>query len=153
MTATDHAPTGTDRTSNHRQGAARAWLQAGVLAAALSVAANLVVLAAARAADASMVVVDGGTSAEITAASVATSSAVPVIVGLVVVALLALRWSATVRLAQVVGGAFALLSVAGPLAADTDGGTAAALAIMHVVVGGAFVLALEVARRQAVAPR
>lgn len=44
-------------------------------------------------------------------------------------------------------------SAAGPLTADTDGGTAAALAVMHAVVAAAYVLGLEVARRRLLAAR
>jgi hypothetical protein len=39
--------------------------------------------------------------------------------------------------------------VAGPFAADTDGGTAAALAVMHLVVGAAYVAGTEAARARA----
>jgi hypothetical protein len=48
----------------------------------------------------------------------------------------------------VVGGLLALLSVAGPTLAATDSGTRLALALMHLVVGAAAVLALEAIRRR-----
>jgi hypothetical protein len=145
MSDTDHtAPTG-------RTGLT--WLQAGALGTAVSLTVNLVVLAVARAADATMVVDDGGTLHEVLASDVVTASAVPLVVGTVVVALVALRWLGMVRLAQIVSAGFTLLSLAGPLTAETDGGTAATLATMHVVTGVAFVGALEVARRRITADR
>ncbi|WP_399552474.1 DUF6069 family protein [Streptomyces sp. YIM 98790] len=39
-------------------------------------------------------------------------------------------------------------SVAGPLSADTDGGTSLALALMHLVAAAAAVAALEAVRRR-----
>jgi hypothetical protein len=126
-----------DRTP--RTNAGSTWLRAGAIAAAASVVGNLAVLGVADLADASLVVTDGGTTHEITAGGVVGASLVPVVAGVVIAALIAVRWVGVVRLAQVVGGAFALLSVGGPLAADTDGGTSIALAVMHVVTGAAFV--------------
>jgi hypothetical protein len=54
------------------------------------------------------------------------------------------------RLAQVVGGGLALLSVAGPMLAVTDPGTRLGLGLMHVVVGVATVVGLEAIRRRTV---
>lgn len=128
-----------------------AWVSAGALAAVASVAVNLAVFGVADAADASLVVVDGGDAHEVMAGDIAVASLVPLVVGVAVVAAVVAathRRLGVVRLAQVVGGGFALLSVAGPLTIDTDGGTAAALATMHVVTGAAFVLALEAVRRR-----
>lgn len=132
---------------NARTSTGAAWSRAGAAAAVGAAAANLVVLAVARATDASLVVVDNGEAHGIDAGGVIFSSVVPVVIGVALTALVALRWRGVVRLAQVVGGGFALISVAGPLSIDTDAGTAAALALMHVVVGAAFVAGLEWARR------
>jgi hypothetical protein len=137
-----------EHTQSTRPNAGVTWLQAGALGTAASVVASLAVFGIARAADASMVVVDAGSPHEVTTGSVTVSAAAPVIVGTVLAALVALRWFTVVRVAQIVGGGFGLVSVAGPLSADTDGGTAAALAAMHVVVAAAYVIGLEVARRR-----
>jgi hypothetical protein len=139
-----------------RRGSLFTWLAVGALAAVASAAGNLAVFAIARAADASLVVVDGGEVHEVEASGVAGASVVPMLAGIALVALvvgIAPRRLGVVRLAQVVGGGFALLSVVGPLTIDTDGGTAAALAVMHVVTGATLVIGLEGARRRVVAAR
>lgn len=127
------------------------WLQAGALGTAAAVGASLAAFVVARAADASMVVIDAGSAHEVTAGSVVVAAAAPVVLGTVLAALAAMRWFAVTRVAQIVGGGFGLVSAAGPLTADTDGGTAAALAVMHVVVAAAYVLGLEVAHRRLLA--
>lgn len=146
MSRTDAEPTPRTPTGS-------TWLRAGALAATASVVGNLVVLGVADVGDASLAVTDGGTVHDIAAGGVVVASLVPVAAAVALVAVAALRWFGVVRLAQVVGGTFALLSVAGPLAADTDTGTSIALAAMHVVSGAAFVIGLEVARRRIVAAR
>jgi len=143
----------TEEARTTRSTAGSTWLRAGAVAVAASAVGNLAVLGVAELGDASLVVTDSGTAHDIAAGGVVGASVVPVVVGIALVALIALRWIGVVRLAQVVGGAFALLSVGGPLAADTDGGTSVALAVMHVVTGAAFVAGLELARRRLVAAR
>ena len=143
----------TDAERTPRTPTGSTWLRAGALAATASVVGNLVVLGVADVGDASLAVTDGGTVHDIAAGGVVAASLVPVVAAVALVAVAALRWFGVVRLAQVAGGTFALLSVAGPLAADTDTGTSIALAAMHVVSGAAFVIGLEVARRRIVAAR
>lgn len=144
MTRTEPARTSPAPSGN----AGSVWLRAGAIAVAASAVGNLAVLGVAELGDASLAVTDGGTTHDIVAGGVVFASAVPVVVGVLAVAVVALRWLGVVRVAQIVGGGFALLSVAGPLAADADGGTRAALAAMHVVTGAAFVASLELARRR-----
>lgn len=144
-------PTRTSRVPSGNAGSI--WLRAGVVAVAASAAGNLAVLGVAELGDASLVVTDGDTAHDIVAGGVIAASVVPVVVGVLAAALIALRWLGVVRLAQIVGGGFALLSVAGPLAADADGGTRIALAAMHVVTGAAFVAGLELARHRLVGAR
>ncbi|WP_461110304.1 DUF6069 family protein [Streptomyces calidiresistens] len=48
---------------------------------------------------------------------------------------------------QRVGGAPAVLSVAGPLSADTDGATVPTPTVMHLVVGAGAILAPALHRR------
>ena len=114
----------------------------------VAIAANLVILAIGTAADASFVVVDGGEPADVAAG--------------VVVGPRPSRWSSgsrrrphrevaagLVRPLAIVAAVFAVVSMVGPFAADTDSGTAAALAVMHLVVGAAFLGGTEAARTAA----
>ena len=133
-----------------RSGAARlGWWRASGLAVVAAVAVNLLILAIGTAADASFVVVDNGDPADVTAPLIVAATVVPLVAGFLVAALLARRRPGWVRPLALVAAAFAVLSVAGPIAADTDGGTVAALAVMHLVVGAAFVGGTEAARARA----
>ncbi|MFJ7264553.1 DUF6069 family protein [Streptomyces globosus] len=125
-----------------------AWwklLTAGAVGAAV---VNLVVFAVARAAGASLVVMDRGQEHLVTIGGVIGSSVVPLVAGVGAALLLALWKPVFLRVAQWVGGGLALLSVAGPLMSDTDGGTVAALSLMHVTLGVAVVAILELRRRR-----
>ncbi|MEV4194129.1 DUF6069 family protein [Streptomyces toxytricini] len=125
-----------------------AWwklLAAGAVGAAV---VNLVVFALARAAGASLVVMDRGQEHPVTIGGVIGSSVVPLVAGVGAALLLALWKPVFLRIAQWVGGGLALLSVAGPLMSDTDGGSVAALALMHVTLGVAVVAVLELRRRR-----
>jgi hypothetical protein len=128
------------------------WWHAATAVVAAAVAAivvNELVMLVGRAAGASFVLDDRGTPHVVTAVDVVVATW-PMVVGTALGILLA-RWRTWfLRVAQVVGGGLALLSVAGPLLAVTDSGTRLALAFMHVVVGAAAVLALEVVHRRAV---
>lgn len=123
------------------------WWQALGLAAVGATVVNLGVLGVAALAGASLELTDRGAVHAITAGGVIFSSVVPLLVGAALAVLLARWWAPVLRAAQVVGGGLALVSVAGPLLADTDGGTRAALALMHIVVGVAVVVGLESVRR------
>jgi hypothetical protein len=136
-----------------RSRAATTWLAIAAATTVAAVVVNVIIRSVADAADASLVVTSGDSSDEISAGVVIFATVVPLVAGFVVTALLALRWPGVIRVAQVVGGVLAVLSMASPLAADTDGGTSAALAVMHVTTGAAFVLGLEVVRRRLVAAR
>lgn len=124
------------------------WWQASASGAVAATVANLLIFLIGLAAGASFVMVDRGNLHEITAGGIIVATVPPLVVGAVLAALLA-RWlPGVIRLAQVIGGALALLTAAGPLTADTDGETRLALALMHVVVGVAVVLSLEALRRR-----
>lgn len=125
------------------------WWQAAAAGAVLATAINLVLLLAARAADASLVLREPGAADHpITAGGVIFSSVVPMTGGILLAALLARWWQGVLRLAQLVGGALALLTAAGPLTSGTDGVTRTTLITMHLVVGVTVVLALEAIRRR-----
>jgi hypothetical protein len=141
----------TTHTAETAAGPARrlGWWQAGGLALLVATAANLVILAIGTAADASFVVVDGGEPADVGAGVVVGATAIPLVLGFLVAALVG-RWRpGLVRPLAMVAAVFAVVSMAGPFAADTDTGTAAALAVMHLVVGAAFLGSTEAARTAA----
>ena len=48
---------------------------------------------------------------------------------------------------QVIGAVLAVVTVALPMAADTDTGTKVLLAVMHLVLGAAYWVALSLASR------
>ncbi|WP_052664785.1 DUF6069 family protein [Nitriliruptor alkaliphilus] len=124
----------------------RTWATTIALGAAASATASLIVLAIGRAAGASFTYIDGGTASAVTAGGVLFMASVPLVVGTVLAAALTARWDWMVRLAQAVAGLAAIVTV--PFTLDTDGGTIAALGAMHVIVGLAAVLVLEVGHRR-----
>ncbi len=146
-TATDqHRSVGAPPQEKQRQGLT--WWQAIAAAAVAATVGNLLILLAGRAAGASFEFVDRGTLHVITAVGVITATVPPLVVGTLLAALLGLWWPGFIRLAQVIGGGLALLTVAGPLMTDADSGTRLALAMMHVVLGVAVVLSLEAILRR-----
>ncbi|MEU9085954.1 DUF6069 family protein [Streptomyces sp. NPDC048357] len=123
------------------------WWKALATGAVGAVVVNLIILAVAKLADASLVVVDGGEEHAITVGGVIGASVVPLLAGTGAALLLALWKPVFLRIAQFVGGGLALLSVAGPMSSGADGGTVAALSLMHITLGVAVVTALELHRR------
>jgi len=129
-----------------RGGPWRVAATAVALAAVGAIVVNEVVMLAGRAAGASFVLDDRGTPHVVTAVDVVVATW-PMVAGMALAVVLA-RWRAWfLRVAQVVGGGLALLSVAGPMLAVTDSGTRLGLGLMHVVVGVAVVVGLESIRR------
>lgn len=154
-TTESHTPTaearahGTPSRSGHlAQRRGLSWWPAIGAAAVAATAVNLLILLIGRVGGASFELVDGAALHAVTVGGVLTSSVVPLVIGTVLATLLGLWWPGVFRLAQFVGAGLALLTVAGPLMADTDTGTRLALAAMHVVVGVAVVLSLEAIRRR-----
>jgi hypothetical protein len=152
MSTTDHVTTGQPRSDGAtRQGVN--WWQAIIAGTVAATVVNLLILLVGRALGASFELLDGASVHAVTVGGVISSSVVPLVAGTVVAALLGLWWPGFVRLAQVVGGGLALLSVAGPMMAVGGTGTRLALAAMHVVVAVAVVLTLEPIWRRARARR
>ena len=118
-----------------------------VVAAVGAVAICWVVMLAGHAAGASFVLDDRGTPHVVRAVDVVVATW-PMVVGVLLATLLGRLRSWLLRAGQAVGGLLALLSVAGPLMAVTDSVTRIALALMHLVVGAAAVVALELIRRR-----
>jgi hypothetical protein len=68
--------------------------------------------------------------------------------GLILAALLSLRWNSIIRVAQYAGSAFAILTIGLTYAAGFDSASAGVLASMHIVVVPVFVLGLELIRNR-----
>lgn len=129
------------------------WWQAIAAGAVTTAVVNLAILLIGWAAGASFVVLDAGSPHDVTAWGVIAASIFPLVLGTGLAALLARWWPGVLRLAQVIGGTLALLTVMGPVMSDTDGATRLALAIMHVVLGAAVVASLESMRRRITSDR
>lgn len=146
MSVIEHTPGPTS--ARTAQGNGLAWWQAGLAGVLAATVANLVVYAIARGAGASFEFVDGDTQETINAAAVLMLTVVPMVVGFVLAVLVSLRWLWALRVGAVVGAVLALLTIALPFAVDADGGTQAALSVMHVMVAAGIVLAFEAYRRR-----
>ncbi|MGQ0717257.1 MAG: DUF6069 family protein [Pseudonocardiales bacterium] len=129
------------------------WWQAIAAGAVAAAVVNLVIFFIGGAAGASFAFLDRGTLHEITAWGVITATVPPLVIGTGLATLLARWWFGVIRLAQVIGGGLALLTVAGPLMTDADGATRLTLALMHVVLAVAVVVTLEAIRRRTKAGR
>lgn len=123
------------------------WWRAIGIGAIVATVANLLVLAVASAAGASLTYIDAGATGQVDATSVILSSAVPLIVGVALAAVIARWWRGVIRLAQVLGAGLALGTIPPLLSMDTDGGTQAALAVMHLIMAPIVVAVLEAGRR------
>lgn len=108
-------------------------------AAAAAVLINLVVWLIGAAAGGTFEV-DGGSVAP---GGVIIMSAVPLLIGLTVAALLSYRWVGVLRLAEVVGSVLAIATIGLTVAADFDSATTISLSIMHLVLAPVIVVALE----------
>lgn len=125
------------------------WWQVIGIGAAASAVVNLVVLAIGGAFGATYDYVNAGEPGQVTVIGVIVSSVVPLVIGTGLAAVIGRRWHTVLRIAQVVGAALAVLSVAGPLSLGTDTVTQGALTVMHLVLGVAVVAVLEAIRRAA----
>ncbi len=121
-----------------------------VVAAAVvaAVVVNLVVFAVGRAAGGSFTFTRSGTPATVDAATVAGFSAVPLLLGLVLVALLARRWPLVARVALVVAPVLAVVTIGlMTLPVDLDTVSTVTLALCHLTLAPISVLAIRALRR------
>lgn len=139
---------GSQRTAARRGTGGLPWWQAIGIGAVAATVINLVVLAIGNAAGASFVYVDAGATGQVTAGSVIMSSTLPLIIGTGLAAVIARWWPGVIRVAQVVGAGLALVTIAGVLTMQTDGGTQVALSVMHFVIAPVVVGVLEAGRRR-----
>ncbi|WP_141134587.1 DUF6069 family protein [Haloechinothrix alba] len=122
------------------------WWQAITAGVVLSGLVNLALYLIGHLAGATFLVAAESGSDEVTAGMILFFSTVPLAVGTALAVLLANWWTWVLRLAQVIGAALALATIAGIFAAEAGTGTAISLTVMHVVVAVAVVLILEVVR-------
>ncbi|MEU7291901.1 DUF6069 family protein [Streptomyces exfoliatus] len=142
MASTNPAAT----SSVHGRRGLPAWL-AVVCAAVIAAVVNVIVLIVGDAAGASLVLELNGKPDEIGAADVVIMSVLAPAIG-VAASILIARWKpGFLRVAQVLAAVTTLVSLVGPLTLKTDGGTAITIAVMHLLVGGITIAALEGVRR------
>ena len=123
----------------------------GTVVAALLL--NLLVYGLGVAAGGSFELTSNGERATVTAGTVAGMTAVPLLVGLVVTALLSLRWVGVIRVAQVVGPVLSLATIGGTVVADFDATSTVTLSAMHVVIAALIIAGLELMRRRLIRQR
>ncbi|WP_431957632.1 DUF6069 family protein [Nocardia lijiangensis] len=116
-------------------------------AVAAAVLANLVVWLIGAAAGGSFIVADGTTTQDVAPGGVVVMSAVPLLVGLTAAALLSYRWVGVLRVAEVVGSALTLVTIAATVAATFDTASTVALSVMHVVLVPVIVVSMEGLRK------
>ena len=145
-TTEDHGGTQPDKRFATSEGLR--WWQAIIAGALAAAVVNLVIFFIGGAAGASFAFLDRGNLHEVGTWGVIIATVCPLAVGTGLATLLAHWWSWVTRWAQVIGGGFALLTMAGPLMTDADGATKVALALMHVMVAVAAVVTLEAIRRR-----
>lgn len=113
-------------------------------AVAAAVVVNLVVFTVGRAAGGSFTFTRGGTPATVDAATVAGFSAVPLLLGLVVVAVLVGSWPVIARVAAVVAPVLAVVTIGlMTLPVDLDAVSTVTLALCHLTLAPISVLAIR----------
>jgi ABC-type Co2+ transport system permease subunit len=128
-------------------GRGRVTIVVGAVAGALAV--NLVIWLIGRALGGSFVYLQADGQLHTTTApqGVISMTVIPMSAGLSLAAVLAGRWPAVIRLAQLVGAGLALGTVVMTFTAGFDRVSTIALALMHGVIAVLVVGALEAARR------
>jgi hypothetical protein len=121
-----------------------------ILTVVAALLVNLVIFAIGVAAAGSSELTTSDKTQSVTAATVAGMTVVPLLLGMTLAALLSSRWPLVLRIAEVVGPALAVLTIAGTLAAHFDGTGTATLSSMHIVIALLIIAGLESVRRRAV---
>ncbi len=115
-----------------------------VVSAALALVVNLALLRAGDLAGASFLVPDRsaeGALMQVGLVPVVLSTLVPLAAGLVLTALIRARWPRALPALHALAVLVTLASLAMPLSTGTDTGTRVVLAVMHLVVGAAYLAA------------
>ena len=124
------------------------WWQASLFGAVTATVINLAIWGVAALGGAALALLDDGGNYPIELGSVVFSSAVPMVLGIVLAAVIAHWWTGVIRVAQVVGALLAVGTLWSVFAYSIDAGTTVALTAMHLVSGAVVVLALEGLRRR-----
>ncbi|WP_378736860.1 DUF6069 family protein [Nocardia brasiliensis] len=114
---------------------------------AVAVVVNLAVWLLGEAAGGSFEVVDKGVTNYVGGIGVILSSAVPLLIGMTLAALISYRWVGVLRVAQVVGSVLAIATIGLTVSAAFDTASTVALSVMHVVLAPVLVIGLEAMRR------
>lgn len=113
------------------------------LTLAVSLVLNLVTWFIARAAGVDFVTqVEGRMPLEVTSVPIVVMTVVPVLLGGILLLILG-RWLRAWNILAIVGLGVGVLSVIAPFTVQASTGTSVSLAIMHLVVGGVWFLALR----------
>ncbi|MFG1796801.1 DUF6069 family protein [Nocardia sp. NPDC049149] len=112
-----------------------------------AVVVNLIVWQLGEAAGGSFEVVDKGVTSYVGAGGVIFSSAVPLLIGMTLTALISYFWVGVLRVAQIVGSVLAVATIGLTVAATFDTATTIALSVMHLVLVPVLVIGLEALRR------
>ncbi|MFI8977347.1 DUF6069 family protein [Nocardia asteroides] len=111
---------------------------------AAALGANLALWLTGSAAGAEFSYLSNGTTATATPVFVAAETVLPLLVGLGLATVLAMRWRRILTVASVIGAVLALATGIGPLVTDFDSTTSSVcLALMHLVVAAAVVIGLR----------
>lgn len=113
----------------------------------VAVAVNLIVWLLGEVAGGSFELVDDGVTRQVGVGTVILSSAVPLLTGMTLAALISYLWDGVLRVAQIVGGVLAVATIGLTVSADFDMTTTVALSVMHVVLAPVLVVGLEAMRR------
>lgn len=114
---------------------------------AVAVAVNLIVWLLGEVAGGSFELVANGVTTQVGVGTVILSSAVPLLIGMILAALISYLWTGVLRVAQIVGGVLAVATIGLTVSADFDTATTIALSVMHLVLAPVLVVGLEAMRR------
>ncbi|MBE3000628.1 hypothetical protein IDM40_18255 [Nocardiopsis sp. HNM0947] len=152
MTSTETVRTGSQAPERTRT--ALNWWRAALFGAVAATVLNLLVWGTAQVSGASLVLVEAGEPDYVVqAGSVASSSIVPMVLGIVLASVIARWWPGVIRLAQVLGALLAVGTLWSVFTYGADAVTITSLTLMHLISGAVVVLALEGLRRHVLARR
>jgi len=130
------------------QSTRRIW-RAGLVGAAAAAMVNLLVLVIGRLAGVDFSLVTNGGPTQVSVTAVLLMTLVTFALGTALAVLLARGGAHRLRWAQLAGAAFAVLTAGAPLSFTGGSTTGVLLALMHLVTGASYVLALQAVRSRA----
>lgn len=129
---------------------AATWHPAVIIAAAAggALVVNLVLWLIGAAAGGSFELTEAGERSDSAPGGVVVMTVIPLVVGLTLATVIALKWRGVIRIAQVIGAVAAVGSIAAPIIEPFDGASTVALSLMHIVLAPVVVIALEAIGRR-----